>query len=465
MNDNEMKIILKLVDEFSDKAKKALGLATAETKKVGDTTKKVEKQSKESWVSISLTIMGAYRAARFFIDQIKEIVKVGREADPVINKTFTEFENTVHRAYLIIAENLKPQILLVLGYWTEFLNKRFTSGSAASGFADDLKEVQNEIMRLMQTPMFGQGKANEGVNAEIVLLRMKAIEIEKQIARNKEETNSVLEHYSAVQEANFILAENTRIQKENDSAFLAGKISQDQYISGLQSVNATAIREAQIRMQAIDATVKAQELAYDKDLIAFIKAENAKKKAADDSVKWQLLTHKQQLDATIGLFAQLETALAGAAAQNKKFAEAAKAVSIALIIMRTASGIMKAYEEFGPFGVAAAAVVAAAGALQLATAIATKFHSGGVVKAHSGLAVDEVPAILQTGEGVLSRRGMSALGGTTVLNSLNAGGGGSFGDINIFIQGGINPGGSSVSQMAEELGFAFEREVRTARGF
>lgn len=42
--------------------------------------------------------------------------------------------------------------------------------------------------------------------------------------------------------------------------------------------------------------------------------------------------------------------------------------------------------------------------------LGSKFHSGGVVRAHSGLAVDEVPIIAQTGEGVLSRRGMSSLG-------------------------------------------------------
>ena len=41
----------------------------------------------------------------------------------------------------------------------------------------------------------------------------------------------------------------------------------------------------------------------------------------------------------------------------------------------------------------------------------------------------------------------------------------SFGDINIFIQGGINAAGASINEMAEQLGFAFEREVRTARGF
>ena len=37
-------------------------------------------------------------------------------------------------------------------------------------------------------------------------------------------------------------------------------------------------------------------------------------------------------------------------------------------------------------------------------------HQGGVIKAHSGLATDEVPIIAQTGEGILSRRGMQTLG-------------------------------------------------------
>jgi hypothetical protein len=44
-------------------------------------------------------------------------------------------------------------------------------------------------------------------------------------------------------------------------------------------------------------------------------------------------------------------------------------------------------------------------------------HSGGMIRAHSGLAVDEVPIIAQTGEGILSRRGMSNLA------RLNNGGG------------------------------------------
>jgi hypothetical protein len=50
------------------------------------------------------------------------------------------------------------------------------------------------------------------------------------------------------------------------------------------------------------------------------------------------------------------------------------------------------------------------------------FHSGGIIpRAHSGmLASDEVPIIAQTGEGVLSRRGMAGLG-VDNFNRINRG--------------------------------------------
>jgi hypothetical protein len=61
--------------------------------------------------------------------------------------------------------------------------------------------------------------------------------------------------------------------------------------------------------------------------------------------------------------------------------------------------------------------------------VGSLFHEGGMVgrqrrrfiKAHQGLAPDEVPIVAQTGEGVLSRRGMSALGGPESLKALNRG--------------------------------------------
>lgn len=46
--------------------------------------------------------------------------------------------------------------------------------------------------------------------------------------------------------------------------------------------------------------------------------------------------------------------------------------------------------------------------------------SSGIIKAHNGLAPDEIPSILQTGEAVISRRGMKSLGSDGV-RSLNSG--------------------------------------------
>lgn len=48
-------------------------------------------------------------------------------------------------------------------------------------------------------------------------------------------------------------------------------------------------------------------------------------------------------------------------------------------------------------------------------------HQGGPIRAHGGLSPDEVPIIAQTGEGILSRQGMRALGGPGNLKSLNRG--------------------------------------------
>lgn len=66
----------------------------------------------------------------------------------------------------------------------------------------------------------------------------------------------------------------------------------------------------------------------------------------------------------------------------------------------------------------------AAGIGALFSGGAASYHSGGMIApiyAHSGLSPDEVPIIAQTGEGVLSRRGMTAVGGSSALRDLNSG--------------------------------------------
>jgi hypothetical protein len=62
-----------------------------------------------------------------------------------------------------------------------------------------------------------------------------------------------------------------------------------------------------------------------------------------------------------------------------------------------------------------------------------KYHYGGLIRAHSGLAPDEVPIIAQTGEGALSRKGMKALGGSDNLRALNNGESVSSGGVTIHV--------------------------------
>jgi hypothetical protein len=100
----------------------------------------------------------------------------------------------------------------------------------------------------------------------------------------------------------------------------------------------------------------------------------------------------------------LGSAMATYAGQNKKWARAAKAVSLSSAIIDTASAVMSALNT-KPFylGMINAGLAAATGAFQVATIQAQTFHKGGIIRAHNGLAVDEVPIIAQTGERVLSR--------------------------------------------------------------
>jgi TP901 family phage tail tape measure protein len=94
-----------------------------------------------------------------------------------------------------------------------------------------------------------------------------------------------------------------------------------------------------------------------------------------------------------------------------------------------------------------------------------KAHKGMPIRAHSGLATDEVPIIAQTGEGILSRRGMAALGGAGALNALNSGQGVSGGiNVNITVNNPKMSTQKEVGTLSRLLGSEIERELRYARG-
>lgn len=148
--------------------------------------------------------------------------------------------------------------------------------------------------------------------------------------------------------------------------------------------------------------------------------------------------------------------LATVSEEIKAAAVVVKAIRIKESIMQTASGVSKALGAYPPpFNFIWAALVGAAGAAQTAAIAGVGFAKG----------TDSVPAMLTPGEMVVPRDFASAIRSGDLSLSGGGRGGSSFGDVNIFIQGGISPGGSSINEMAEQLGFAFEKEVRLARGF
>ena len=146
------------------------------------------------------------------------------------------------------------------------------------------------------------------------------------------------------------------------------------------------------------------------------------------------------------------------ASENKAAGVAFKAISIVETIIATAKAVAKALPNI-PLSVAVGAI----GAAQVAMIASQKFHSGGMIRAHDGLAVDEVPIIAQSGEGILSRRGMANLGGEGALNALNKGASAVGNTIQIIIQQVDMSSNQKIQEVAEMLGFEFERITRAAR--
>lgn len=150
----------------------------------------------------------------------------------------------------------------------------------------------------------------------------------------------------------------------------------------------------------------------------------------DDATQWLAVT-----GATVRAISQLQTAASDIAISNmeegseerEKAARRAWKISKGLAVVQaginTAVGVTAGLASPYPFNIALPVVAAVAGAAEIATIAASKpptFHIGG--------AVDERVITAQTGEGVVSRQGMDAIGGPGGLDEINRGRSPSSGD-------------------------------------
>jgi len=178
---------------------------------------------------------------------------------------------------------------------------------------------------------------------------------------------------------------------------------------------------------------------------------DAKSKAAAKAALQQQILNTQ--------LGNIEALLAQQASSNKAAAIAFKAIQIGRAIINTHEAVTEALPN-----IPLAVLVAAMGAVEIALIASQKFHKGGMIRAHNGLAVGEVPIIAQTGEGILSRSGVRNLGGSQAVNDVNAGrGGGGGGDIFVEINNPRMSTKDEVQSLVRTLGLELERQLRYAR--
>lgn len=121
------------------------------------------------------------------------------------------------------------------------------------------------------------------------------------------------------------------------------------------------------------------------------------------------LAHKNTLIATTQMtlgamqtgLSALSSALNQAAAEHKEFARAAKAVNLLLAVTNTAAAVTEALKLPFPLNWIQAALVAAAGAIEVGVIAAQGFKEGGLVPGVGR--GDKVPAMLEPGELVIPR--------------------------------------------------------------
>ncbi|KKM87723.1 hypothetical protein LCGC14_1265990 [marine sediment metagenome] len=176
-----------------------------------------------------------------------------------------------------------------------------------------------------------------------------------------------------------------------------------------------------------------------------IEAINARAAADIENVE-KTITDQELLAATISsIEAKRATDVAAirskAQADEAKARKAMKPFLIASAIVNTALGVTKAFAQTGIGGFIAGALIAAAGAIEVATISAQQFQHGGMVSRfeHGGSTVrgtDTIPTALSPGE-IVSTAGAASLFGADILRmnqeATGQGIGGQGGDINITI--------------------------------
>jgi len=268
-------------------------------------------------------------------------------------------------------------------------------------------------------------------------------------------TTAQLKEQEAAQEKARGLREAAQKQRLADSERYAKEIA--------DALNRGEDELAASREKMRDEQERDQEQAREKEMAALQKHLDERERLEKDAAQMRADMMRQEEQRAAQMGAAIGSAFANALASqiNKLAAGEEMSMEEMLIDIIVGAGSVALAAFGGPVGMALTPVLGALG--NVAKSQIVKKHSGGWIDAprfHSGAWVgsDERPAILQTGERVLSRQEVASMGGSRAVDGAARGGGGVTVNVSTL-------DGSTAREYFERAGGrALLNAVRTGRG-
>jgi len=472
MADNKMQIILEMIDKASPEFKKANASVIQEVKKL-------ETESTKSGKNVEEGLKKAGQELRSLRTQILPIVAIigtmvvtTKEWAKTNANTATAF-NDLSTAAKGFSSNIGSLLAPSITGLSELVKK---SAKDITGFFDGVRSAYASLFdsityATQYVAAFSAAMASKsGIMEAHAIATDVASAAVKQMGTKFRETMTEVEYgYSLLQQAEKNLSELRLMLSDEES--LKKRVSVDEDIALLKYYEQT-YRTAHSGMAALTVALgKSIQTnlsgAITNMVTGVTSAKEAMTQLGQSMIKMIVDFMAQKLVAWV-----LEkTLLAGTVAATSAAASvitAAWAPAAYLATVATLGGAAaQAPISLAAGGAASLAVITGLSAASKAGSAGTK--GSGIIEGSRQVTVENwypqaeggdymvnKPTLFMAGEAGPERATFTPIGG---------GRGSSFGDVNIFIQGGINPRGSSVEEMAEQLGFAFERETRLARGF
>lgn len=471
MADAELNIVLKLLDEASEEIKKSMGEVQKDTDKVKEKSveanKKIQNEFRESTkqirtfrrdVLLAVTVLGTVVTA------VKQYAQFNKEARSSVD----DLQVSITRMGAYIGQVLTPVMKLLTQAakgWKDIFD--VISGHPEKMFQED--EISNMIrarqeMQNLKTDLqdintlFITGRItasefytqiNQGQFNTIALRQQEAQQLQQLAMLTAEVTNR------QVLDANRVFDEQMALLNEYKINYMAAHAGMRAFTVAVSS----AIRENMTTaLTGIITGAKTAKQAFSDLGKAMIEA--IVQFMVQKLVAWAL--EKTLLAGTVAATSVAAAAIAAAwypAALLAAVATAGGAVAAGSTALVTSAGTTAGLLKGVFAGVKAGMMTVDVSVENAEGVLPSAFHSGGLIRAHSGLAVDEVPIIAQTGEGILSRRGMSAIGGADTLNRLNRGESPSA-NIEVNINYPNFRSKEDIDELVNEIGFRIQKELR-----